>query len=346
MAKDSSGAWSRVAVMRPGPAQYKILVDGTRYITDPANPATVDNYNRTSRNSVFVLTEGGDVLLTAVPPMPVRNTGDVYPPRTDRKPVFLNIIWHQHQPLYLDPATDQLGGPWVRTHATKDYYDMAAMLREYPDIHCTLNLTSSLLRAARSNTTSPVSGTSWISGQTVWTPRGFLKKWAGKTDPWIDLALKPAEKFDRRDRDLLYRNSWNAFGISPVQIERFPEYLALRKKLDGGQAAPDDLFTVAEQREIKFWFYCRPFRSGLPPRNGHAARWVDLRFERSAPGGERQVLPSPAGDGGRLQPDRGRVLQGHGQRRSGPPCVEARPTVAEGADRGDHDAVSTIRSCR
>src|SRR5512138_3241293 len=61
------------------------------------------------------------------------------------RPVHLNLIWHQHQPLYVDPALDGLTGPWVRAHATKDYYDMAAMLRQYPEIHCTFNLTSSLL---------------------------------------------------------------------------------------------------------------------------------------------------------------------------------------------------------
>src|SRR3970040_1819823 len=61
------------------------------------------------------------------------------------KTLYLNIIWHQHQPLYLDPASDQLQGPWVRTHGTKDYYDMTAMLEKYPDIHCNVNLTSSLL---------------------------------------------------------------------------------------------------------------------------------------------------------------------------------------------------------
>ena len=75
--------------------------------------------------------------------------GDVYPVRADRQTLFVNIIWHQHQPLYADPATDQLAGPWVRTHGTKDYYDMAAMLRGYPDVHCTFNLTTSLLHQLR-----------------------------------------------------------------------------------------------------------------------------------------------------------------------------------------------------
>ena len=37
-------------------------------------------------------------------------------------------------------------GPGSRVHATKDYYDMAAMLRQYPDVHVTFNLTPVLLR--------------------------------------------------------------------------------------------------------------------------------------------------------------------------------------------------------
>ena len=36
--------------------------------------------------------------------------------------------------------------PWVRVHATKDYYDMAAMLAQYPDVHVTFNLTPVLIR--------------------------------------------------------------------------------------------------------------------------------------------------------------------------------------------------------
>ncbi len=65
--------------------------------------------------------------------------------RSHVKPLYLNIIWHQHQPLYLDPASDQLQGPWVRTHGTKDYYDMVALVQRYPDVHMTVNLTSSLM---------------------------------------------------------------------------------------------------------------------------------------------------------------------------------------------------------
>jgi alpha-amylase/alpha-mannosidase (GH57 family) len=174
------------------------------------------------------------------------------------KPVYLNIVWHQHQPLYLDPATDQLTGPWVRTHATKDYFDMAAMLAGYPDIHCTINLSSSLIMQLRDYYVARL-GPYVNTKRNTFRADAFLKRWAGKTDPWIDLALKPAETFDSHDRDLLYRNPWNAFGVSDVQIARFPQYAALRRKLAGTPSPGDSLFTVQELREIIFWFYCAEF---------------------------------------------------------------------------------------
>ena len=183
---------------------------------------------------------------------------DAYPPETDRKPLYLNIIWHQHQPLYVNPEKDQLTGPWVRTHATKDYYDMAAMLREYPDIHCTINLSSSLLNQLISyyvDRLGPFIDTKLDEMDVA----GFLRRWKGRTDPWVDLMLKNTSSFDSTDMDYLYRNPWNAFGISPVQISRFPEYEALQKKLTQSASRSGAIFTVQEMREIKFWFYLAHF---------------------------------------------------------------------------------------
>lgn len=61
-------------------------------------------------------------------------------------PLYLSIIWHQHQPLYYkDPVTSLYTKPWVRLHATKDYLDMVGMLENYPKIKVAFNLTPSLL---------------------------------------------------------------------------------------------------------------------------------------------------------------------------------------------------------
>ena len=63
------------------------------------------------------------------------------------EPLYLSIVWHQHQPLYYkDPATGIYTRPWVRVHATKDYYDMASTVAKYPNVHVTFNLTPVLLR--------------------------------------------------------------------------------------------------------------------------------------------------------------------------------------------------------
>ena len=68
-------------------------------------------------------------------------------PQIKGEPLYLSIIWHQHQPIYFkDPESNVYQKPWVRLHAAKDYVDMAAILDEYPDIRATYNLTPSLLR--------------------------------------------------------------------------------------------------------------------------------------------------------------------------------------------------------
>ena len=172
-----------------------------------------------------------------------------------QKPLYLNIIWHQHQPLYLDPAKDQLQGPWVRTHGTKDYYDMAALIGKYPNIHCTVNLTSSLLYQLDEYYVQRMKPFVDVKHNRVDAKR-FLEIYARKTDPWIDLALKPAAEFTGDDLALLLSNPWNAFGISDIMINRFPEYKALKGKyLQSGASG----LSQQERREIKFWFYLAYF---------------------------------------------------------------------------------------
>ncbi|MFN0157721.1 MAG: carbohydrate-binding module family 20 domain-containing protein [Bacteroidota bacterium] len=258
MAKEGADLWTVVKKLTPGVYQYKFVVDGERYENDPGNSALIENYNKSGKNSIFVLSEDGRVLLTDKPEAPRSNPSDSYPVVAGTKPVYLNIIWHQHQPLYVNPETDQLQGPWVRTHATKDYYDMAAMLKNYPDVHCNINLTSSLLHQLREYYVNRMKPFVNVKKNRV-DAKGLMKKWGGKTDPWIDLTLKHTKDFDEKDKAHLYKNIWNAFGISEVMIERFPQYAALKRKLEAGKESTGDIFTEQEMREIKFWFYLAQF---------------------------------------------------------------------------------------
>jgi alpha-amylase/alpha-mannosidase (GH57 family) len=171
------------------------------------------------------------------------------------KTLYLNIIWHQHQPMYLDPATDQLKGPWVRTHGTKDYYDMAATVAKYPAIHVTVNLTSSLMVQLDEYYVKRLRPFIDLRKNRV-DAKKYFEVFRGKTDPWIDLALKSTTQFTKDDLNFLLTNVWNAFSVSDVLILRFPEYRALREKFrkEGVEGLSEQ-----DRREIKFWFYLANF---------------------------------------------------------------------------------------
>jgi alpha-amylase/alpha-mannosidase (GH57 family) len=58
---------------------------------------------------------------------------------------YLMLLWHMHQPFYKDLVEGLYTMPWVRLHALKDYYGMAAMLEEFPSVHITFNMVPSLV---------------------------------------------------------------------------------------------------------------------------------------------------------------------------------------------------------
>ena len=59
--------------------------------------------------------------------------------------VSLAFFWHQHQPYYPDDLSAENPMPWVRLHGTKDYWGMAMLLDEVPEVHATVNLVPSLV---------------------------------------------------------------------------------------------------------------------------------------------------------------------------------------------------------
>lgn len=166
---------------------------------------------------------------------------------------YLNIIWHQHQPLYLDSEADRLQAPWVRTHGTKDYYDMAAMLEPFPDVHCTFNLTSSLLLQLEQYYVKRLKPFVDVVANRIDVEK-FFREWRGKTDPWIDLALTPTSMFDEADLNHLLHNPWNALYITDVMLARFPAYKALKDKFRRGKSLSEQ-----DLREVKFWFFLAYF---------------------------------------------------------------------------------------
>jgi alpha-amylase/alpha-mannosidase (GH57 family) len=124
-------------------------------------------------------------------------TAPAPPPPAVEKPLYLAIIWHQHQPLYFkDPATGVYQKPWVRVHAAKDYVDMAAMLEQYPDIKVTFNLTPSLLRQ-------------------------LMDLKSGAKDLYAVHTVIPAAALTDEQKDFIQSRF---FDINPKVIARFPRY--------------------------------------------------------------------------------------------------------------------------
>ncbi len=61
-------------------------------------------------------------------------------------PLYVALIWHQHQPMYKSALTGQYLMPWVRLHGIKDYLDLIVLLERYPKLHQTVNLVPSLIQ--------------------------------------------------------------------------------------------------------------------------------------------------------------------------------------------------------
>ena len=59
--------------------------------------------------------------------------------------ITVGFLWHMHQPYYRDPLTGSFLMPWVRLHAVRGYYDMIAVLDDFPGVKCTFNLVPSLI---------------------------------------------------------------------------------------------------------------------------------------------------------------------------------------------------------
>jgi len=274
MVRDEEGVFRASARMQIGFHQYRYIVDGV-WTTDPSNPATAMN-NYGEQNSSIYLTASGGVELKE----PVSGAMTAIPEPSTAGHVYLSLVWHQHQPFYLDASKDQLIAPWVRTHTTKDYYDMTSMLAKYPDIHVAVNLTPVLLTQLDTYYVQRIAP--FMDRQTSrLNAEAFLERWQGHTDPWIDLMLRDTETFGDEEDAYLFRNEWSAFSVSSVIMERFPQYVALRDK-------PRDQFTVQDKRDLKCWFYLSLFdpdflRGPVRLITGNTVDLSDIVFEGEGP---------------------------------------------------------------
>lgn len=180
--------------------------------------------------------------------------------------LFVNITWHQHQPLYYKNPEGIYTRPWVRAHATKDYLDMAQKVKAHQDIHVTFNFTPSLIRQLN-DLADGAKDIYWVLGETPvselssadkrfilerffdvnWTniisryPRyqALLDKRGGSDPASIDAALASFSDQDFLDLQVWFNLAW----FDPATLAEEPLLTLVEKGKDFTQADKDILFT-------------------------------------------------------------------------------------------------------
>jgi Glycosyl hydrolase family 57 len=140
--------------------------------------------------------------------------------------LYISWLWHQHQPLYRDPAAADVAGsyraPWVRLHALRDYYSMAALAAQH-DVHVTFNLTPVLLRQIDD----------------------YLLH--GASDAALDLTRRPAESLHRAQTEDLLSTFFDADWHHQIFVHaRYRQLFEQRMR--------GDRFSRQDLRDLQMWF--------------------------------------------------------------------------------------------
>lgn len=186
--------------------------------------------------------------------------------------VRLAFLWHQHQPYYPDDIAGENPMPWVRLHATRDYWGMAQLLREVPEFKATLNLVPSLLVQLRQYTeeahedahlrVSRLSADGLSADDMIYLLDNFFmvhpdhnirphpryNELYEKRGLAIDPAARAAKRFTKRD--ILDLQCWsNLVWMHPLAFELDPELAAFRAKGQHWTEA-DKQWLLAKQMEL------------------------------------------------------------------------------------------------
>lgn len=163
-------------------------------------------------------------------------------------PLYVNILWHMHQPYYKDVNNQQYLMPWVRLHATKDYLDMPLVAADFPGVKVTFNMVPSLLEQIQEYATG------------------------NARDPYLNLALKPAETLDEIERIHVLRLFFACHYEH--MIKPYARYQQLHDRRGWSDLSADlrhraPLFTAADLRDIITWYFISwidPYLRGQYPR--------------------------------------------------------------------------------
>ncbi|MBD3169269.1 MAG: glycoside hydrolase [candidate division Zixibacteria bacterium] len=147
--------------------------------------------------------------------------------RTDK--LQLAFLWHMHQPYYRNLKDKYFQMPWVRLHGIKDYYDMVAILDDFPKIKQTFNLVPSLIEQIEE----------YIEG--------------GGSDRHLELSRKKAGELNDTEKNEILSSFFSAHH--PTMIQPYPRYRQLLDKSFKGIGVFDDKdFTDLQVWSNLTWF--------------------------------------------------------------------------------------------
>ena len=163
--------------------------------------------------------------------------------------IHLCFLWHMHQPFYKDLVSGEYKLPWTRMHALKDYYGMVRVLEEFPKVRQTFNLVPSMMAQVAE----------YASGEAV--------------DPFLQLALKPAEELNDADRAFLLRHSF--YSDPQRMIYRYPRYGELfdgwqRQKASNGRST----FGAQDFRDLQMWSQLAWFDEEFQAHDPEVREWI------------------------------------------------------------------------
>lgn len=141
----------------------------------------------------------------------------------DEQVLHIAFVWHMHQPYYRNLKDKYFRMPWVRLHGIKDYYDMVAVLDEFPDLKQTFNLVPSLIEQIEEYTAG------------------------GGSDNHLELSRRLAAELTANEKSEILETFFSAHH--PTMIQPFPRYRRLLAKA----AKNSEAFSVQDFLDLQVW---------------------------------------------------------------------------------------------
>ncbi len=144
------------------------------------------------------------------------------------------FLWHMHQPIYLDPYSNQFLMPWVRLHGVRAYSDMISPFEDGTapeECKVTFNLVPSLLEQ--------------------------IRDYPEKGDKFLELSLRPPGDLGPQEKVFILRHFFSCHW--PTMVEPYERYRQLLEKR-GRDLERVDLeevvgrFSEEDIRDLQVWF--------------------------------------------------------------------------------------------